>query len=161
MRRLAMTILAVGLGGCGGAEPDEKAAGVPLDGAIAAVSVTGLEPVPRPTLPEPVLMTRPLALDTDLTVETVAAATCTRGHSFAKLDIAPDGEATGQLTDTGDAVTGEMIASDAKTVVLRIDTGTRTGDSVTESMQITTDGQRVMLTGATFVCRAVAVWAAS
>lgn len=140
---LALGALAFLLAACGSdgdrdtAQTDPPAPGAPLAGATA--------------------VTVPLSLETDLTTQTIAKATCTRGNSFARLTVDPQGRASGTLTDTEAPIGGTMIARDAKTVYLTVDRGAVRNETVGEAMQITTDGQRVMLTGTTFICRGVEV----
>ena len=134
-------------------------------GLILAACASGTEDqastteAPAPGIPVPgaVGLTVPLTLDADLTRQKVAKATCTRGNSYAKISVAPDGRVTGALTDTDRPIFGTMVAQDTKTVEFTVEQGTVRGNSVGEAMQITTDGTRVYLTGSTFVCRGVEV----
>ena len=102
--------------------------------------------------------TVPLSLQADLTRQPVARATCTRGNSFARIRVDPVGRVSGELTDSKRPIAGTLVSRDAKTVVFTVEEGTVGGNTVGEPMQITTDGQRVMLTGSTFICRGVEIW---
>lgn len=106
-------------------------------------------------VPGGVGLTVPLSLETDLTQQRVAKAICTRGNSYAKISVAPNGRFNGILTDSERSVSGTLISQDTKTVKLTVQQGTVQGDEVGEMMQITTDGSRVYLTGPTFICRGV------
>lgn len=116
---------------------------------------TSEAPAPGTPAPGGVGLTVPLSLDADFTRQQVAKATCTRGNSYAKLSVAPNGRVTGKLTDTDRPVFGRLVTLNTKTVALTVEQGTVRGDSVGEAMQITTDGTRVYLTGNTFICRGV------
>ena len=114
---------------------------------------------PDQGLPSPggVGLTTPLSLDSDLMRQKVAKATCTRGNSFAKISVDAAGRMEGSLTDTERKVVGTLVSRDTKTVELTVERGTLRGGAVGETMQITTDGRRVYLTGKTFVCRGVEI----
>lgn len=136
-------IAALGMFLCAcGSDPEEgPAPGQPTAGAVGVNAVE----------------TEPLGLNTDLTRQMVASAVCTRGNSFARISVKPDGRTNGELLDTKAPLSGTMTPRDPKTVIFEIQTGTVRGEVVGEAMQITTDGQRVLLTGTTFVCRGVEV----
>lgn len=134
-------------------------------GLILAACASGSEdqattsepPAPGTPAPGGVGVTIPLSLDIDLTRQTVAKAVCTRGNSYAKISVAPNGRFNGSLTDTDRSVAGTLVSRDTKTVELTVQQGTVQGETVGEAMQITTDGSRVYLTGPTFICRGVEV----
>ena len=144
--RLVKTFALAAVVSACGSDPDPEqssAPGQPLPGAVGVNAAA----------------TQPLDLQTDLLAHPVAAAVCTRGNSYARLKVSPEGLADGVLLDTEAPISGTMVSRDTKTVLFTVETGTVGGREIGEAMQITTDGRRVLLTGTTFVCRGVEVHA--
>lgn len=99
----------------------------------------------------------PLALTTDLTVQTVARASCTRGNSPVMLRAGSEGALQGTIVGSRANFTGTMIARDPGTVVLVVERGSINNERLEEAMQPTAESGEVLLRGPTFTCKDVQV----
>lgn len=96
--------------------------------------------------------TAPLAEDTDLTVQTVASATCSRGSGTVALRVSEDGSATGNVIGRPVPFAATLVPAGPSTVVLTITEGTRDNQEAGEAMSPARRAGEVILRGTTFEC---------
>ncbi len=101
--------------------------------------------------------TAPLSMADDLTVQTVASASCTRGNNPVVLSVGPDGRASGRIVGSSRSFAGTLRAEDAKTVVFMVEEGALLDERLEQAMQPAQDGDTVVLRGGDFVCKDVFV----
>lgn len=111
--------------------------------------------------------TQAMGIRNDMTVQTVAYATCTRGGDPFKLTVAPDGSATGRVTlprppkgkrpEPGPEFPASLKVQDAKTVFLEIAAGDVSVEAISESLTTVRRNGRVVLRGETIDCEDVKV----
>jgi len=103
-------------------------------------------------------MTEALTLNTNLTQQTLASATCTRGNSPVVLKVAPNGSASGRIVGVSTSWSGSVITTGPQSVVYKPDPGqSADGKIINETLKPFESGDEVRLRGESFECKDVRV----